>query len=273
MNGIWHRTMFIIYQIVTPPSSIQVKHTLFLCRRQLPLLSLLRPLLLPFRQTKLQMTNLHRHPHPHVPMHPHLAHPTSIRPVTHNGNPQRRQLPTNLMRTLRHQLHINLHHVLHPPLLRGMLDIRPPKTMRQRKVIGVAILGTDAGGPEVIGLADAGDLQETLCPFVVARLGFVTDELFGCGRFDIDVVFDGAVDHFFDAVNVVGVFDADEAAVGFGESGVVVGESIAIFGTILGRMVVASSVSRFKLLRRVGTEFLLGRCQNQSVHLGFDTDW
>ena len=146
--------------------------------------------------------------------------------------------------------------------------------MRQRKVIGVAILGTDARGPEVIGLADAGDLQETLGPFVVARLGFVTDELFGCGRFDVDVVFDGAVDHFFDAVDVVGVFDADEAAVGFGESVVVdVGECIAIFGTILGRMVVASSVSRFELLRRVGTEFLLGRCQNQSVHLGFDTDW
>ena len=33
------------------------------------------------------------------------------------------------------------------------------------------------------------------------------DEIFGCGRLDVDVVFDSAIYQFFDAIDVVGMFD------------------------------------------------------------------
>lgn len=65
-------------------------------------------------------------------------------------------------------------------------------------------------------------------------------------------MFDGTADELFDTINVVGFLDADEAAVGFGY--------------------ISSVCLGFKLIRHVGTEFLLGCCQYQAVHFRFDAE-
>mmetsp|Transcript_20233 Transcript_20233/g.32823 ORF Transcript_20233/g.32823 Transcript_20233/m.32823 type:complete len:243 (-) Transcript_20233:111-839(-) len=240
-----------------------MKHALVLFRRNQLCLLLLLHLLFFFLllshlgQTKLQMTNLDRHPVPHMSMHPHLARSSAIRTIPHNGDTQRRQLTSNLMRSLRpHQLHVHLHHVLHPHVLRGVFVIRPPQTMREGEVVRIAVLARDARGAKVSGVGRYGrDLHEAAGPFVVGRLGFVADEDLGRGGLDVDIVFDGVADQVFDAFDVVGVFDAYETTVGFGEA------SNLVVGT------------GFELLRHVGTEFLLGRCQDESVHFGLDAEW
>mmetsp|Transcript_23051 Transcript_23051/g.55572 ORF Transcript_23051/g.55572 Transcript_23051/m.55572 type:complete len:331 (-) Transcript_23051:525-1517(-) len=142
-----------------------------------------------------------------------------------------------------------------------MFGIGSPQTMRQREIVGVAESGAHACRPKVFGLAaHAQYLHVALLPIVFAIHGLVALECFGSWRLDVDVVFDGAVHHVFDAVDVVGVLDADEAAVGFGDPAHVVVP--IVWGGRFG----------FELCCHIVAKCLVGGRQHQSMHLGLNAN-